>query len=140
MTKANRPSEKEEFWRLVVNEQQASGLSIRRFCQRQQLPEPSFYTWRRTIERRDRERSASQGGESNKQEHSQDAPPNFLPVKLLDGDSFKSDGQDVLRQSSGFEITTRSGMTLRIDESVAVESIRTVLTAMLLAESEVSTC
>ena len=59
MTGSSRSSEKEAFWRLAVEEHRASGLSVRAFCKRESLAEPSFYSWRKKLERRDGERSAT---------------------------------------------------------------------------------
>jgi len=61
MLSRNGVSEREEFWRLAVNEWLSSGLTIRAFCKREQLSEPSFYAWRRKIELRDREPTAAIG-------------------------------------------------------------------------------
>lgn len=47
-------SEREQLWRQRVEEQRISGLTVRAFCQRHQLREPSFYFWRRTLADRDR--------------------------------------------------------------------------------------
>ena len=59
MTGSSRSSEKEAFWRLAVEEHRASGLSVRAFCKRESLAEPSFYSWRKKLERRDGERSVT---------------------------------------------------------------------------------
>ena len=52
MANSKRSTEKEEFWRLAMREHQLSGLSIRAFCQREGLSEPSFYAWRKKIVKR----------------------------------------------------------------------------------------
>jgi len=44
-----RNHDKEAFWRLVFEEQSVSGLSIRQFCQQEDLHESSFYSWRRLV-------------------------------------------------------------------------------------------
>jgi len=66
MSNQVRDHEKEAFWRLAVEEQSASGLSIRQFCQHEDLGEASFYAWRRTLRQRDAQ-SASD-------------PPVFVPA------------------------------------------------------------
>jgi transposase len=48
---ARNPS-KEQFWRAHVTRWQASGLSVRDYCSRHRLAEPSFYAWRRTLAQR----------------------------------------------------------------------------------------
>ena len=51
--KTRRSAEKEEFWRLVISEQQRSGLSIKEFCKQQDVSEASFYAWRKGIQKHD---------------------------------------------------------------------------------------
>ena len=46
-----RDERKEQQWRRWIGEWQASGLSARAFCQRRGLALPTFYAWRRTLER-----------------------------------------------------------------------------------------
>ena len=49
MAKSPRDPAKEVFWREALQRFAASGLSIREFCQREQLTESAFYAWRRTL-------------------------------------------------------------------------------------------
>ena len=53
MTKKDRSSIKEQFWRRLVGQWRNSGLSVRAFCVEQGLSEPSFYAWRRILAERD---------------------------------------------------------------------------------------
>ena len=53
MAKQQRDSEREQHWRGLLSEWQASGLSVREFCSRRQLREANFYAWRRQLQRRD---------------------------------------------------------------------------------------
>ena len=53
-----RDEEKERQWRRWIGEWQASGLSVRAFCQRRGLTVASFYAWRRVLQRRAAERAA----------------------------------------------------------------------------------
>lgn len=43
---------KQERWLDLVERWQRSKLTIREFCQRHQLSEPSFYSWRRVLRER----------------------------------------------------------------------------------------
>lgn len=36
-------------WRRVIQQQQASGLTVAAFCRREGLSEPSFYSWRQRL-------------------------------------------------------------------------------------------
>jgi hypothetical protein len=50
-----RDPAKERYWRRLLRLWQRSGQSGRDFCAAHGLPEPSFYSWRREIARRDQE-------------------------------------------------------------------------------------
>lgn len=65
-----RDLKRERTWRRHLERQQASGLSVREYCDRHNLAESAFYVWRRTIRLRD-----------------QDSPhpaPAFVPVTVID--------------------------------------------------------
>ena len=47
-----RSAAKERFWRGHVARQAAGRLSVREYCDRHALAEPSFYAWRRELSRR----------------------------------------------------------------------------------------
>lgn len=48
-----RDADKERFWRGCVARWRSSGLSVREFCRGAALSEPSFYSWRRELARRE---------------------------------------------------------------------------------------
>jgi len=51
--------ERERFWRKLVAGQTQSGMSIRDWCDRHGVSEPSFYFWRRELaQRREQRRQA----------------------------------------------------------------------------------
>ena len=52
MANKRRDVEKARFWRRTISAQRGSGLSVRAFCARERLSEPSFYVWRRTLAQR----------------------------------------------------------------------------------------
>jgi uncharacterized NAD(P)/FAD-binding protein YdhS len=45
-------SEREEYWRVVVGEQEASGKPVREFCRERNLTEHSFYWWRQHLRKK----------------------------------------------------------------------------------------
>jgi hypothetical protein len=63
MRKAERRDlEKERYWRRMLRQWRGSGMSGRDFCSEHGLSEPSFYSWRREIVRRDQEETAAVPG------------------------------------------------------------------------------
>lgn len=61
-------SERERFWRKLIAGQAQSGVSIRDWCERHGVSEPSYYFWRRELERR--------------REQRQNASPQIVPVEV----------------------------------------------------------
>jgi transposase-like protein len=53
-----RDPKKESLWRDRLNRQSRSGLSVRAFCERDNLKEAAFYFWRREIRHRDAQAAA----------------------------------------------------------------------------------
>lgn len=48
----SRDPRKEQHWRRLIQQWQRSGLSVRAFCDRHQLTQPSFYAWRHRLQQR----------------------------------------------------------------------------------------
>ena len=55
-----RDEAKERFWRQVVEGYDPKQATIRQWCAKHHVSEPSFYAWRRELARRDRRTSRSQ--------------------------------------------------------------------------------
>jgi transposase len=62
-----RDPRKEQQWRRWIHQWHDSGLSVRAFCARHDLAQPSFYAWRRTL-------------------HARDAAATFVPVQVVPDD------------------------------------------------------
>jgi hypothetical protein len=43
------PETRRDHWRQLMNEQEASGKSVRTFCREKDISEFSFYSWRRRL-------------------------------------------------------------------------------------------
>jgi transposase-like protein len=59
----------ERLWRQRIADQQASGLSVRDYCQQHALAQTTFYFWRLELRRRD--------------QHAQTTRPAFVPVTVV---------------------------------------------------------
>lgn len=124
MANSKRSAEKEAFWRMAIEEQAGSGLSVREFCRREGIAEPSFYTWRREIRRRD---------------GSVDEAAKLVPVHV-DIDKLP-ESPVVSRERSGLlEITTPSGFTLRLDDHIEPAQLRALLQTIVSCGEGVATC
>ena len=115
MARLKRSANKEEFWRLLVEEQQRYGLSIRAFCRAKAISEPSFYAWRRELQKRDAQRTADAGRNGR-----------LIPVDVIRPTS------EHARPSSGdgqapLEICTPGGFTLRFGHDTTPETIARLL-------------
>ena len=91
-----RDRRKEQQWRRWIREWRESGLSVRAYCDAHGLAEPSFYAWRRELERRREEVSA------------------FVPVQVIRDEPTTAGsavellvaGQRIVRVSPGFDAAT----------------------------------
>jgi hypothetical protein len=114
MARLKRLASKEEFWRLLVEEQGRCGLSIRAFCRQKAISEPSFYAWRKALQKRDAKRTAD-GGNGR-----------LIPVEIV-----KVTCENATPNRHGvkkpLEICTPGGFTLRFDHDTMPETISRLL-------------
>lgn len=115
MARLKRSVNKEELWRLLVEEQRQCGLSIRAFCRRKAISEPSFYAWRKELQKRDAERTAD-GGSNGR----------LIPVEVIRSTCEKAtpSSDDV---KTPLEICTPGGFTLRFGHDTTLETIARLL-------------
>jgi hypothetical protein len=85
MAKA-RDAAKGRYWRGVIQRFEASGLGVRRFCDREGLSEHRFYWWRRALRRRGSCQARRQGGRGRRggapPDGNQPSESSFLPIGL----------------------------------------------------------
>jgi hypothetical protein len=103
-TRKQRQSGKEKFWRRLLRQWRASGLSVRTFCRLHGLAEPSFYSWRRALAQRD------------------EAQPTFVPVRVV----AEGAAADPI-PTSGLELVLRRGQVLRIGSAFDESTLRRLL-------------
>ena len=99
-----RDERKEQQWRRWIGEWRASGLSVRAFCDRRGLALPSFYAWRRTLERRAAE------------------VPAFVPVQVV--------ADAAPAQASALEVVLVDGLTVRVAPGFDAATLRRVLAVL----------
>ncbi len=99
--------EKEAFWRDAIRRQADTGLTVREFCTRHRLSEPSFYERRRSFRDRDAQRSS--------------APPVFVPVIVRD---------ERPALETGLVIELRGGRLLRLPGLMSAGRIAELVRAL----------
>jgi hypothetical protein len=99
-----RDERKERQWRSWIGEWRASGLSVRTFCDRRGLAIPTFYAWRRTLERRAAE------------------VPAFVPVQVV------ADAPPA--QRSALEVILRDGWAVRVVPGFDEATLRRLLAVL----------
>lgn len=109
MANRNRDAGREQAWRRLLAKHGQSGLSVRAFCRREKLTEPSFYAWRRTIAERD-----ETSGRPSKR------PPAFVPAVMT---------SEPWRQDS-IVIELSGGRALRLPEAIAAERLAELVQAL----------
>jgi hypothetical protein len=106
----NRDSHKERFWRDHLRRFQASGLTVRDYCARHRLAEPSFYGWRRTLAQRDQVAAPIP-----------EPAVTFLPVEVQ---------PDQLGSLVAFELVLANGRLLRIPPDIEPRRLRDLLVVL----------
>ena len=95
-----RDPRKEQHWRRLIQLWKNSGLSVRAFCARHHLTQPSFYAWRRELQQRD-------------------AATAFVPVQVVTDDQPTS--------STPIEILLAGGRSVRITPGFDPATLRQLL-------------
>ena len=102
----------EKHWRDILNRQARSGLSIREFCAKAGVSQPSFYTWRRKFRER-----AGENGESGMPRFPAETSGNggpFIPLRLVDS-------------ASALEVIHPLGYRVRVTGEMNIHDLRQVL-------------
>jgi len=99
-----RDARKEQQWRRWIEAWRASGLKVRAFCARYGLAEPSFYAWRRELQRRDA------------------APSAFVPVCVVEA--------VVPSPGRGVEVVLSGGRTVRVGPGFDAATLRQVVAVL----------
>lgn len=140
MTRSERSSERERFWRSMVDQQRQAEQTVREFCREKDLSEPSFYAWRRKLKQRAAELSAhaasgmrrtggprargaaSRGGVTAKGDQDR-----LIPVEVIAGRRNAEGAADGHQAKEPLEITTPGGFTLRFGRDTRPETVACLL-------------
>jgi hypothetical protein len=95
-----RDPHKEQHWRRLIQLWKNSGLTVRVFCARHHISQPSFYAWRRELQQRD-------------------AATTFVPVRVV------TDDQPA--PSTPIEILLAGGRSVRITPGFDPGTLRQLL-------------
>src|SRR2546426_10867911 len=99
-----RDLRKEHLWRRRVGQWRASGLTVRAFCKRHGLAEPSFYAWRRVLAER------------------QAQAPAFVPVRIVPDEAPAPAG--------AIEVLLPGKRSVRVSAGVDAATLRLVLAVL----------
>jgi transposase-like protein len=98
-----RDPHKEQHWRHLIQLWKNSGLTVRVFCARHHVTQPSFYAWRRELQQRD-------------------AATTFVPVRVVTDDQLAS--------STPIEILLAGGRCVRITPGFDSATLRQLLAVL----------
>ena len=128
MAKGRQPSGRgEAYWRRIVRQQAASGVTIREFCRQSKLRESSFYFWRKELLRR----------EAAQQRHGGHACPPamaaFVPVSVTAETTEPATQEDPASiQGGSIEIVLADGRRIHVAPPVDRQALADVLAVLSL--------
>jgi hypothetical protein len=114
-----RDPKREAFWRGVLGRFGKSGLSVRGFCRREKLSEPSFYAWRSVIRERDAERRPR---EVHRRRPRRESAPAFVPIVVRDEPAARDDG--------AITVQWPGGRSLRLPLTIKAERLAELVRTM----------
>jgi transposase-like protein len=102
---------KEQRWRELLRRFAGSGLTVRAFCRQHRLAEPSFYWWRRELQRRGR----------------RETKPAFVPVRMVA--ETRMAGPDS-PANGGVEVRVAGGRCIRVRPGFDATTLARVLAVL----------
>ena len=108
--KTEKPTkdDQQQFWQMALETFKSSGLSVRQFCTKEGLSEPSFYSWRKKLA----------GDDSEQEDQRKPEPSAFIEVAMPQN------------TPAAIELLLTSGNTLRIPAGVDSTTLSTVLSVV----------
>jgi len=106
-TRSNK--ERRQFWRMVIEIWQDSGMSISKFCKAEGLSEGTFYNWKKKLS----PRPAQRNGQADS------SPSAFIEVAMPQAN-----------QEAPLEVLFSSGHTLRISPAADNKTLSDVISVL----------
>ena len=101
-------TDQQQFWKMVIETWQSSGLSVRQFCKKESLSEPSFYSWRKKLT----------GADSQQDNQHESEPSAFIEVAIPQNNS------------PVIELLLTCGSVLKIPAGVDDKTLTTVISIL----------
>ncbi len=123
---------KERLWRRTIVRWGKSDLSVRTFCEKEQVSLASFYWWRRELAKREKTRQVSTRTRRAGRSSAKTLPngtvrsrrsPAFVPVRVLP-DAF------TLHGANAIEIVLRSGHQVRVGTDVNAAALAQIVAVL----------
>ena len=108
---AQSNKERRQFWQMVIEIWQDSGMSVSKFCKAEGLSEGAFYSWRKRLS----------GRHSQRREQSSSSPPAFIEVSMPKSNH------------AALELLLSSGNTLRISSEADNKTLSNVISVLCQA-------
>ena len=105
-------TERELHWRKIVDRQAGSGLSIRQFCAKEGISQPSFYAWRKRL--REHKPDARRARKASRRTDELGHGREFISLRLRDS-------------PGALEVIHPLGYQIRVTGEVNLSALRQVL-------------
>ena len=103
--------ERRQFWRMVFETWQDSGMSVSKFCKAEGLSKGTFYNWRKRLS----------GRHAQRNEPAEPSPSAFIEVAMPKSDD------------APLELVLSSGHTLRIGSTIDNKTLSNVISVLCQA-------
>ena len=128
--RAERSAAKEQYWREVIEGWRGSGGSVRKWCTQRQISEPSFYSWRMTLAKRDA--GAAPIPPVRERVRRKRAPAGMIPVEIVSPSNQP--------QSAPLEIILGGGVQVLVRAHCQPALLREALAALRPQRAESASC
>jgi hypothetical protein len=119
-----RDDTKENYWREQLSALAVSKLSVRGYCQVNNISESSFRAWRRELALRDREMPLASARNTNESKNP------FVPIRLVGDEPNQLAPTHQNEKHSQLELVVRGGAVIRIECDTDLTLVSKLLSAL----------